>query len=268
LCIQTGKFVEDRDRMRSITDQIYFMSPEELEQALGDFKPALENTLAIAELCNLDLELGKLKLPVFPIPRQYVDPDTFLRHLCDEGLARLYPEITAEITARLEYELGVIKQMGYAGYFLIVKDFCDYSRSIGVPVGPGRGSAAGSLVSYALGITTVDPMRFGLLFERFLNPERISMPDIDIDFADRGRDKIIQYVVDKYGKDNVCQIITFGTMAARGVIRDVGRVLSMPYGEVDRIAKLVPAGRCDADRRAGQCTNSRSWPSRISGSGG
>jgi len=241
LCIQTGKVVTDTDRMRYNTDQIYFKSPDEMQEALGDFPEALENTLRIAEACNLELELGKLKLPVFPIPRGHSDPDEYLRHLCDEGIPRRYKEVTVEIKERLEYELGVIRQMGYAGYFLIVKDFCDYARSQNIPVGPGRGSAAGSIVSYLLGITNVDPIRFELLFERFLNPERITMPDIDIDFADRGRDKIIQYVIDKYGKDNVCQIITFGTMAARGVIRDVGRVLSMPYGEVDRIAKLVPA---------------------------
>jgi DNA polymerase III subunit alpha len=242
LCIQTGKFVSDTDRMRYNTDQIFFKSPEEMQQTLGDYPEALENTVRIAEMCNLELELGKLKLPVFPIPTKFEDADSFLRHLCEEGLTKRYPEITSVLTERLDYELGVIKQLGYAGYFLIVKDFCDYARSQKIPVGPGRGSAAGSIVSYLLKITNVDPIRFDLLFERFLNPERISMPDIDIDFADRGRDKIIQYVIDKYGKDNVCQIITFGTMAARGVLRDVGRVLSIPYGDVDKIAKLVPGG--------------------------
>jgi DNA polymerase-3 subunit alpha len=241
LCIQTGKMVEDRDRMRYNTDQIYFKSADEMEQVFGDFKPALENTVQIAESCNLELELGKLKLPVFPIPRPYVDADEFLRYLCEEGCRERYSELTDEVKERLDYELGVIKEMGYAGYFLIVKDFCDYARSRKIRVGPGRGSAAGSLVSYGLKITNVDPISFDLLFERFLNPERISMPDIDIDFSDRGRDEIIKYVIEKYGKENVSQIITFGTMAARGVIRDVGRVLSIPYGEVDRIAKLVPA---------------------------
>lgn len=240
LCIQTGKLVDDEKRMRYNTDQIYFKSEEEMEQVFGDFKPALENTIRIAEECNVEIEMGKLKLPVFPIPTTYADPDTYLRHLCDQGMVERYNDITDEITQRLEYELGVIKQMGYAGYFLIVKDFCDYARSQSIPVGPGRGSAAGSLVSYVLGITNVDPIAFELLFERFLNPERISMPDIDIDFADRGRDKIIKYVIDKYGKDNVCQIITFGTMAARAVVRDVGRVLGIPYGEVDKIAKMIP----------------------------
>ncbi|MDX9858460.1 MAG: DNA polymerase III subunit alpha [candidate division Zixibacteria bacterium] len=240
LCIQTGKQIDDEKRMRYNTDQIYFKSEEEMEKVFGDFKPAMENTIRIAEECNVEIEMGKLKLPVFPIPTSFVDPDTYLRHLCERGLTERYTEITDEITQRLEYELGVIKQMGYAGYFLIVKDFCDYARSQKIPVGPGRGSAAGSLVSYALGITNVDPIAFELLFERFLNPERISMPDIDIDFADRGRDKIIKYVIDKYGKDNVCQIITFGTMAARAVVRDVGRVLGIPYGEVDKIAKMIP----------------------------
>ncbi|MEW5797208.1 MAG: DNA polymerase III subunit alpha [Candidatus Zixiibacteriota bacterium] len=240
LCIQTGKFVSDTDRMRYNTDQIYFKSADEMQQALGDFPEALENTLRIAEMCNLELELGRLKLPVFPLPDKHHDPDVYLRQVCEKALPVRYREITDEIRQRLDYELGVIRQMNYAGYFLIVKDFCDYARSQKITVGPGRGSAAGSIVSYLLGITSVDPIRFELLFERFLNPERISMPDIDIDFADRGRDQIIQYVIDKYGKDNVCQIITFGTMAARGVIRDVGRVLSMPYGEVDKIAKLVP----------------------------
>ena len=241
LCIQTGKMVADADRMRYNTDQIYFKSPEEMEEIFGDFRPALENTVAIAEECNLEITFGDLKLPVFPIPTPHVDADAFLRHLCEEGCDRRYSEITDEIRERLDYELGVIRQMGYAGYFLIVKDFVDHAREIHVPVGPGRGSAAGSLVSYALGITNIDPIRFHLLFERFLNPERISMPDIDIDFADRGRDKIIRYVIDKYGKENVCQIITFGTMAARAVVRDVGRVLSIPYGEVDKIAKMIPA---------------------------
>jgi DNA polymerase-3 subunit alpha len=240
LCIQTGKSVEDQDRMRYKTDQLYFKTAEEMEQALGDFKSALENTVYIAERCNLELQLGRLLLPVFPIPKPFADADAYLKHLCEEGLRKRYAKVTDEHRKRLEYELGVIKQMGYAGYFLVVKDFCDYARSENIPVGPGRGSAAGSLVSYVLGITNIDPIAFGLLFERFLNPERVSMPDIDIDFADRGRDKIIQYVISKYGKDNVCQIITFGTMAARAVVRDVGRVLGFPYSEVDKIAKMIP----------------------------
>ncbi|HOZ07208.1 MAG TPA: DNA polymerase III subunit alpha [candidate division Zixibacteria bacterium] len=242
LCIQTGKMVEDTQRMRYRTDQLYFKSAEEMEASFGDFKEALRNTIRIAEACNLELEMDRLLLPVFPIPAAFSNPDDCLEHLCREGCRERYGRLSDEIEGRLRYELGVIRQMGYAGYFLIVKDFCDYARREGIPVGPGRGSAAGSLVSYALRITNIDPLAFGLLFERFLNPERVSMPDIDIDFADRGRDKIIKYVIDKYGEDNVCQIITFGTLAARGVIRDIGRVLGMPYGEVDRIAKLVPEG--------------------------
>ncbi|PWB74560.1 DNA polymerase III subunit alpha, partial [candidate division GN15 bacterium] len=241
LCIQTDKKVADADRMRYNTDQIYFKSPEEMAELFGDFKDALDNTVRIAEECNLELELGQLKLPVFPIPAQYVNADQFLYDLCEQGVKERYTKITPEISKRLEYELGVIRQMGYAGYFLIVKDFCDYARSQKIPVGPGRGSAAGSLVSYALRITNVDPIRFNLLFERFLNPDRISMPDIDIDFADRGRDQIIKYVIDKYGAENVTQIITFGTMAARAAVRDVGRVLGLAYSEVDRIAKMIPA---------------------------
>ncbi len=242
LCIQTGKMVDDTDRMKYSTDQLYFKSAEEMHNLFPDHKEALENTVRIAEKCNIDFEMGKLLLPVFPIPKTCKDADQYLLELCLEGLNILYEEITDVIKKRLDYELGVIRQMGYAGYFLIVKDFCDYAREQKIPVGPGRGSAAGSLVSYALKITTIDPIKFELLFERFLNPERISMPDIDIDFADRGRDKIIKYVIEKYGEDNVCQIITFGTMAARGVIRDVGRVLALPYGEVDQIAKMIPEG--------------------------
>jgi DNA polymerase-3 subunit alpha len=240
LCIQTGKFVSDTDRMRYDTDQIYFKSPEEMTKLFEDFPEAIENTIRIAEKCNLEIEMGKFHLPHFPIPAPHEDSDTYLRHLSEEGLKKRYRKITDEIRKRLDYELAVIKQMGYAGYFLIVKDFIDYARSVDVPVGPGRGSAAGSLVSYSLGITNIDPIKYSLLFERFLNPERISMPDIDIDFADRGRDKIIDYVVHKYKKENVCQIITFGTMAARGVVRDVGRVLGMPYSDVDKIAKMIP----------------------------
>lgn len=240
LCIQTGKFVSDTDRMRYETDQIYFKSPEEMNQLFGEFPEALQNTIRIAEECNVQLEMGKPHLPSFPIPERFVDADSYLRHLAEEGLIERYKKFTEELKKRLDFELSVIKQKGYAGYFLIVKDFIDYARSQDIPVGPGRGSAAGSLVSYCLKITNIDPMKYSLLFERFLNPERMSMPDIDIDFSDRGRDKIIEYVVKKYGKENVSQIITFGTMAARGVVRDVGRVLGMPYSEIDRIAKMIP----------------------------
>lgn len=240
LCIQTGKFVSDKDRMRYNTDQIYFKSPEEMIELFADFPEAVENTIRIAEECSLEIEMGKLHLPDFPIPQPHEDSDSYLRYLAEEGLNERYKKLTEEMRKRLDYELSVIKQMGYAGYFLIVKDFIDEARRLDVPVGPGRGSAAGSLVSYCLKITNIDPIKYSLLFERFLNPERISMPDIDIDFADRGRDRVIEYVVKKYKEENVCQIITFGTMAARGVVRDVGRVLGMPYAEVDKIAKMIP----------------------------
>jgi DNA polymerase III subunit alpha len=241
LCIQTGKMVADTERMRYDTDQIYFKSADEMEELFAAYPQAVENTIRIAERCNLEIEMNRLLLPAFPIPDQTKTPDQYLTDLATVGMKEHYPQITKELTDRLDFELGVIKQLGYAGYFLIVKDFIDYARTRNIPVGPGRGSAAGSLVSYCLGITNVDPIKYELLFERFLNPERISMPDIDIDFADRGRDKIIEYVVEKYGRNNVTQIITFGTMAARGVVRDVGRVLAMPYADVDKIAKMIPA---------------------------
>jgi len=240
LCIQTGKTVADRDRMRYETPELYVKSPEEMKRLFGHVPGAIENTVRIAEACHLEMEFGKFKLPRFPLPDGYQNPDDYLVALANDGLGKRYKTITPEIQKRLDYELGVIKQMGYAGYFLIVRDFTHFAREHGIPVGPGRGSAAGSLVSYSLGITNIDPLRYGLLFERFLNPERISMPDIDIDFADRDRDRVIDYVIEKYSKENVAQIITFGSMAARAVVRDVGRVMGMPYGEVDRIAKLVP----------------------------
>ncbi|MGB2697414.1 MAG: DNA polymerase III subunit alpha, partial [Candidatus Zixiibacteriota bacterium] len=240
LCIQTGKTIAETDRMKFSTDQLYFKSPEEMKKLFEEIPSAIENSIKIAEECNLQLEFGKFHLPHFPLPPGYEDLESYLEYLARKGLAQRYSKVTPGLEERLEYELKIINQMGYAGYFLIVKDFMDYARSKGIPVGPGRGSAASSLVSYALGITNIDPIKYGLLFERFLNPERISLPDIDIDFSDRGRDRIIDYVINKYGKENVTQIITFGTMAARGVIRDVGRVLGMPYSEVDRIAKMIP----------------------------
>jgi DNA polymerase-3 subunit alpha len=240
LCIQTGKTIAESERLKFSTDQLYFKSPEEMKKLFEDVPSAIENTIKIAEECNLQLEFGKVHLPHFPVPPGYEDLETYLAYLARKGLAQRYSKVTPGLEERLEYELKIINQMAYAGYFLIVKDFIDYARSKGIPVGPGRGSAASSLVSYALGITNIDPIKYGLLFERFLNPERISLPDIDIDFSDRGRERIIDYVINKYGKENVTQIITFGTMAARGVIRDVGRVLGMPYSEVDRIAKMIP----------------------------
>jgi DNA polymerase-3 subunit alpha len=240
LCIQTGKKIEDTDRMRYQTDQLYFKPPEEMKELFADTPDAIENTLKIAESCRLEFNWDQYLLPEFPLPAGYDSPDMYLADLAERGLRTRYSEITPELQDRLRYELSVISRMGFPGYFLICKDFIDHAKSRGIPVGPGRGSAAGSLVSYALGITNVDPIKFGLLFERFLNPERISMPDIDIDFSDRGRDEIIRYVIEKYGHDSVCQIITFGTMAARGVVRDVGRVMGLSYAEVDRIAKMIP----------------------------
>lgn len=240
LCIQTGKLLTDADRMKYHGDQLYLKTAEEMKETFAAFPEAIENTLRIAERCSVEIELGRLHLPEFPLPSQFKNLDDYLTFKAETGLKERYSKITPGIRERLEYELGVIKQMGYAGYFLIVADFIEEAHKLEVPVGPGRGSAAGSLVSYCLRITNIDPIKYDLLFERFLNPERISMPDIDIDFSDRGREKVIRYVVNKYGEENVGQIITFGTMAARAVIRDVGRVLGIPYGEVDRIAKLVP----------------------------
>jgi len=240
LCLQTGKVVTETNRMRYNTDQLYLKTPNQMKELFADTPTAIENSLKIAERCNLELELGKNLVPEFPLPDGFESTDKYIDHLTNEGLKKRYSEITPELKKRLDYELGIIKQMGYSGYFLIVKDFIDFARQNHIPVGPGRGSAAGSLVSYSLGITNVDPIKYKLLFERFLNPDRVSMPDIDIDFADRGRDKVIEYVTRKYGQENVAQIITFGTMAARAVVRDVGRVLSVPYGEMDKVAKMIP----------------------------
>jgi len=240
LCIQTGKKLEDVDRMRYQTDQLYFKSPDEMKELFAETPEAIENTLKIGESCRLEFKWDEYLLPEFPLPDGYDSPDVYLADLTRKGLRERYREITPELEERLNYELSVISRMGFPGYFLICKDFIDHAKRRHIPVGPGRGSAAGSLVSYVLGITNVDPIKYGLLFERFLNPERISMPDIDIDFSDRGRDEIIRYVIEKYGNESVCQIITFGTMAARGVVRDVGRVMGVSYAEVDRIAKMIP----------------------------
>jgi len=242
LCLQTQKDRNDPTRLRYETDQIYFKSYEEMREAFREYPEALANTLEVANKCNLILELGRPLLPQYQLPpeAQSLKLDEYLASLAREGLRARYPVVTRELEHRLEHELEIIRKTGYAGYFLIVKDFVDFARSNGIPVGPGRGSAAGSLVSYCLGITNVDPVKYGLLFERFLNPERVTMPDIDIDFCYERRDEVINYVKRKYGSENVAQIITFGTMAARAVVRDVGRVLGFPYAEVDRVAKLVP----------------------------
>lgn len=248
LCIQTAKTVDDKDRMRYFGDQFYFKSAEEMEKLFAHIPEALSNTVEIAERCNLELTFGENYLPNFPLP-EGVTLDKFLEEKSREGLEERLKHIsdnddldTKKLTyyERLDKELKVINRMGFPGYFLIVADFIDYAKAKDIPVGPGRGSAAGSLVAFCLGITNVDPIKYNLLFERFLNPDRISLPDIDIDFCYEGRDKVIKYVSDKYGKENVTQIITFGVMKAKAVIRDVGRALAMPYTEVDRIAKLIP----------------------------
>jgi len=241
LCIQTGKTMLDPDRFRFATDQLYVKSPDEMAALFGEAPETLTNTLTVAERCELTLDTERVQLPSFPIPSEFESEEGYLRRLAREGLERRYPAITPEAEARLAYELDTICQVGYARYFLIVRDFIHHAREVGVGVGPGRGSAAGSLVSYTLGITDIDPLRFDLLFERFLNPERVSMPDIDIDFAYENRQLVIDYVIGKYGRESVSQIITFGTMAARAVVRDVGRALGMTYAEVDRVAKMIPS---------------------------
>ena len=240
LCIQTGRTIEDENAMEFGSEEFYFKSEEEMRALFPDVPEAADNTVKIAQRCQVELEFGKTKLPAFFTP-DGSDNLEFFRRLCPEGLARRYGEDPPqEYRDRLEYEIRVISQMGYVNYYLIVWDFIRYARSVGIPVGPGRGSGAGSLAAYCVGITNVDPMRYDLLFERFLNPERVSMPDFDIDFSDERRDEIIGYVVDKYGADHVAQIVTFGTMAARGALRDVGRALNIPYNKVDQVAKLVP----------------------------
>lgn len=243
LCIQTGKTIEDADRMKFATDEFYFKSPEEMKKCFSYCPESIDNTIVIAEKCNLTLTFDNIFLPHFDIGHEKT-LDEHLRDIAIRGLEEILKNITAEqkdyYTRRLHQELGIIQSMGFAGYFLIVADFINHAKNKNIPVGPGRGSVAGSLVAYALGITSIDPIRYGLFFERFLNPDRKSMPDIDTDFCIEGRDEIIRYVMNKYGNDHVAQIVTFGTMQAKQVIRDVGRALNMPYGEVDRIAKLVP----------------------------
>ncbi len=261
LCIQTGKVVEDENRMRYPSDEFYLKSPEEMYKIFSRVPEALENTVKIAEQCDFDYEFHKSKLPKFPLPED-VDPYEYLRKTCYEGLIQRYKvfedlkeiqfdmedvkelessnDDAKELVERLEYELGIIKQMGYVDYFLIVWDFIKFAVENGIMTGPGRGSAAGSIIAYTLGITKIDPIKYSLLFERFLNPERVSMPDIDSDFCYERRSEVIDYVVDKYGENSVSQIITFGTMAARACIRDVGRAMNYPYIEVDRIAKMIP----------------------------
>ena len=250
LCIQTGKRKSDEDRMRYEGGQYYLKSPEEMAELFKYAPQALENTQKIADRCNVDFEFGVTKLPNFDVPEGYT-PWTYLKELCEKGLEKRYPVMRGEkdsncnatkeeLQERLDFELNTIKDMGYIEYFLIVWDFIDYAKRNGIPVGPGRGSAAGSIVSYCLEITDIEPVRYNLLFERFLNPERVSMPDIDIDFCIERRQEVIDYVAEKYGKDHVAQIVTFGTLKAKGVVRDVGRVLDMPYARCDQIAKMIP----------------------------
>ena len=240
LCIQTGKTVGDENRMRYEPQNFYLRSTEEMEQLFSAYPEAVENTQRIADRCQLEFTFGKYHLPEFQLPPGYTSSQ-YLRKLCEEGFMARYGENGA-YHKQLDYELAMIEKMGFTDYFLIVSDFVRYARSAGIPVGPGRGSAAGSMVAYCLHITDIDPMQYDLYFERFLNPERVSMPDIDMDFGDTRRGEVVDYVRRKYGDDHVAQIVTFGTMAARGAIRDVGRVLNMPYADVDTVAKLVPAG--------------------------
>ena len=241
LCIQTGKTVDDENRMRYEPRNFYLRSTEEMEALFSGYPDAVENTQRIADRCQLEFTFGKYHLPEFKLPPGYDSP-TYLRKLCDEGFTKRYGAEKAEYRRQLEYELDMIEKMGFTDYFLIVSDFVRYAREAGIPVGPGRGSAAGSMVAYCLHITDIDPMQYQLYFERFLNPERVSMPDIDMDFGDTRRGEVVEYVRRKYGDDHVAQIVTFGTMAARGAIRDVGRALNMTYAEVDVVAKLVPSG--------------------------
>ena len=241
LCIQTGKTVDDENRMRYEPRNFYLRSTEEMEALFSGYPDAVENTQRIADRCQLEFTFGKYHLPEFKLPPGYDSP-TYLRKLCDEGFAQRYGDEKPDYRQQLEYELAMIEKMGFTDYFLIVSDFVRYAREAGIPVGPGRGSAAGSMVAYCLHITDIDPMQYQLYFERFLNPERVSMPDIDMDFGDTRRGEVVEYVRRKYGDDHVAQIVTFGTMAARGAIRDVGRALNMTYAEVDVVAKLVPSG--------------------------
>lgn len=239
LCIQTGKKLADEDRMRYEGGQYYVKSEEQMKALFPYALQAIENTQKIADRCHVEIEFGVTKLPKYDVPDGYTSWE-YLNKLCYEGLEKNYENPKKELRERLEYELNVIKTMGYVDYFLIVWDFIKYARDHDIMVGPGRGSAAGSIVSYCLGITNIDPIKYQLLFERFLNPERVSMPDIDIDFCFERRQEVIDYVVRKYGSDRVVQIVTFGTMAARGVIRDVGRVMNLPYAFVDSISKMIP----------------------------
>ena len=241
LCIQTGKRLSDEDRMRFDTEELYVKSPEEMSEYFSSFPDAIENTVKIADKCNVEFEFGHTILPNYDVPKEFGSHYDYMKKICDDGLKKRYGKnLSEEIKNRAEYELGVIKKMGYVDYFLIVWDFIHYAKENSIPVGPGRGSGAGSILAYAMEITDIDPIKYGLIFERFLNPERISMPDFDIDFCYERRQEVIDYVSRKYGHDHVSQIITFGTMSARMVIRDVARVLDVPYADADKLAKMIP----------------------------
>ncbi len=241
LCIQTAKKMTDEDRMRFSTDEFYIKSPEEMADYFSAVPEAIENTVKIADKCNFEFEFGVTKLPNYDVPSEYKTHGEYFYKLTWDGIEKRYGKnYSEEIKVRTEYELGIISKMGYIDYYLIVWDYINYAKSVGIPVGPGRGSGAGSIVAYAIGITDIDPLKYNLLFERFLNPDRISMPDFDVDFSDERRQEVIDYVARKYGRDHVSQIITFGTMSAKSVIRDVGRVLDVPYSDVDKIAKMIP----------------------------
>lgn len=243
ICIQTGSKIKDKNRKTIKARDLYLKSRQEMEASLGDkYKEAINNTNYVAGLCNLDIKFGELQFPYYEVPKEYKNMDEYLEKICFSNLKNLYKEnLTKEIEDRLKYELSIIHKMGYSGYFIVVWDFIQYAKRRNIPVGPGRGSAAGSLVSYALGITMIDPIKYNLLFERFLNPERISMPDIDIDICRERREELIDYVVQKYGRERVAHIITFGRMKAKAAIRDVGRVLDIDLKKIDKLAKLVPA---------------------------
>jgi len=241
VCIQTNTTLNDPKRLKSESDQLFLKSPEEMARVFQDVPESISNTVRIAEMCSLDLGFHGYHLPEFPIPPGFT-PDAYLESLCRDGVQRRYGHVSGEVAARLAYELDVIKNMGFANYFLVVWDFIRFAREQGILVGPGRGSSAGSIVTYSLGITALDPLAYDLIFERFLNPSRISMPDIDIDFADDRRDEVIEYVVSKYGDDRVAQIVTFGTLAAKAAVRDVGRAMARSFAETDRVAKLIPVG--------------------------
>ncbi|MFG6319109.1 MAG: DNA polymerase III subunit alpha [Clostridia bacterium] len=241
LCIQTGKKITDEDRMRFETDEFYIKTPEEMADYFSNVPEAIENTVKIADKCNFEFEFGVTKLPNYDVPPEFKTHSEYFKKLCDDGIKERYGENPSkEILDRAEYEFNIIEKMGYVDYYLIVWDFIHYAKSVGISVGPGRGSGAGSILAYAIGITDIDPIKYQLLFERFLNPERVSMPDFDVDFCYERRGEVIDYVARKYGADHVSQIITFGTMSARSVIRDVGRVLDIPYSDVDKIAKMIP----------------------------